>query len=504
MGQKQYQVMPMDKFRTSAWLGAALMLLAWGCRPPDPGPVLSVGLENDVLGLDPHRHDENVTYAVMDNIYDHLVDFDPQMRIVPSLAVSWENPNENVWRFHLRPNVVFHNGTPCDAGDVKYSLDRARRMELGHYLAAVKEVRIIDGLTLEIQTSRPSPILLNQLTFIAIVPQGQPDTIVHPVGTGPYRFVSRTPGQELVLERHPGYWGQRPKIQTVKLRFYEDRDQRLEALVRGEVQLARDINRAGLSRRQDAAHIQLEAIPGLSVGFLGFNLSRSSPFSRRAVRQAVYWAVDPQRWLEQIEQDALPNHQFVSPYIVGYLPDYQPQRPDLDKARRLLAQAGYPKGSTSYLEVTTAAVHRSARVIVEQLGRVGIKVRVRAMTWPELSDRLNKRRSPFFLVGWGCSSGDASDLLNACLHSPDARSFGSANWGGYHNPQLDRLIEQIGSTMDPRQRISLLHQAMALVLEEMPLVPVFTRSRTYAYDRRLCFTARLDGSLDLARLKWGR
>ena len=182
------------------WWLLGLITALWfpGCRMTGAVKELSVGLESDILGLDPHRYDENVTFVVMDNIYSHLVDFDPQMRIVPSLALSWENPCENVWRFRLRPGVAFHNGTPCDAADVKYSLDRARRLGLGYYLAAVKEVKVIDGLTVEIQTSRPLPILLNKLTFIAIVPQGQPDTIVHPVGTGPYRFVSHIPGQELV------------------------------------------------------------------------------------------------------------------------------------------------------------------------------------------------------------------------------------------------------------------------------------------------------------------
>lgn len=461
-----------------------------------------MGLESDLLGLDPHRHDENVTYCVMDNIYGHLVEFDDQMRIRPGLAASWENPEENVWRFQLRPGVAFHNGTPCDAADVKFSLDRARSLELGHYLATVKEVRVVDGLTVEVITSRPSPVLLNKLTFIAIVPSGSPDTIVQPVGTGPYRFVSHRSDTDLVLEACRSYWGPKPSIGRVRFRFYEDREKRLEALVSGEVHLVRDVSRADLAKAGNTEHIKLETIPGLSVGFLGFGLGPRSPFGQRQVRQAIYWAVDPKSWIDRIELDAQPSDQFVSPYVVGYLPEYRPVRPDLEKAKSLMSRSRYPRGFATDLEVTQAASTRSGLVIVEQLAKLGIKVRLKVMSWSELSDRILKQRSPFFFVGWSCSSGDASDFLDACLHSPDERQYGSANWGGYRHVRMDRIIEQAGSTLDNRQRIELLHQAMALALEEMPLVPVYARSRNYAYHQSLDFLPRLDGSLNLSEIKW--
>jgi peptide/nickel transport system substrate-binding protein len=491
-----------ERFAERAALVLALALALAGCRVGGGPEELGVGLESDLLGLDPHRHDENVTYCVMDNIFGHLVEFDDQMRIRPGLAVSWENPGENVWRFQLRPGVAFHNGTPCDAADVKFSLDRARGLELGHYLATVKEVRVVDGLTVEVVTSRPSPVLLNKLTFIAIVPSGSPDTITQPVGTGPYRFVSHRPDTDLVLEACRSYWGAKPRIGRVRFRFYEERAKRLEALLSGEVHLARDVSRADLDKAAGAEHIRLQTVPGLSVGFLGFGLGPRNPFGRRQVREAVYWAVDPQNWIERIELEAQPSDQLVSPYIVGYLPDFRPARPDLEKARRLMARAGFAKGFATDLEVTQAAVNRSAPVIVEQLSRLGIKVRVRVLSWAQLSEHILNQRSPFFFVGWSCSSGDASDFLDACLHSPDARQYGSANWGGYRSREMDDLVERIGSTLDNRQRIELMHRAMRLALADMPLVPVYVRSRTFAHHRQLSFVPRLDGSLSLAELRW--
>lgn len=479
-----------------------LALLAGGCRmAPRPAEV-TVALEEDLLGLDPHRHDENLTFAVMDNIYNHLVEFDDQMRIVPGLALSWENPDENTWRFHLRPGVKFHNGTPCDAADIAFSLERARHLDLGHYLATVSQVRVVDGLTLEIITKKPSPVLLNKLTFIAIVPQGQPDTISSPVGTGPYRFLEYRKGQDLLLEANRQYWGGKPRIPRIRICFYPDHQQRLEGLVSGRVQLARDIRQQELQRMAGSEKINLTTTPGLSVGFLGMNIIRGGPLARREVREAIYWAVDPVSWIERIDLDAQPSHQFVAPFVVGYLPDHQPTRPDLNRARMLLKKAGYPRGFATVLEVTQAAVNRSAPVIVEQLGKVGIKVNLRVLTWAELSERISKRKSPFFFVGWGCSSGDASDFLDACLHTPNEQNYGSANWTGYSNREMDRLIEQIGSTLDNRQRLVLMQRAMALALQDYPMVPVYARSRVYAHCRELGYTPRLDGSLNLFSLRW--
>jgi len=479
-----------------------LALLVKGCQvAPRPAEVV-VALEEDLLGLDPHRHDENLTFAVMDNIYNHLVEFDEQMRIVPGLAASWENPDENTWRFHLRPGIVFHNGTPCDAADVAFSLERARQLELGHYLATVSQVRVIDGLTLEIITKKPSPVLLNKLTFIAIVPQGQPDTISWPVGTGPYRFLEYRKGQYLLLEANRQYWGAKPKISRIRITFYPDHEKRLEALVSGRAQLAREVRQKELQRMAGSERIKVSVTTGLSVGFLGMNLLRGGPLAKREVREAIYWAVDPASWIERIELDAQPCHQFVAPFVVGYLPNHQPSRPDLKRARALLAKAGYAKGFAAVLEVTQAAVNRSAPVIVEQLAKVGIKVNLRVMTWAELSDRISKRKSPFFFVGWGCSSGDASDFLDACLHTPDEKNYGSANWTGYSNREMDRLIEQIGSTLDNRQRLALMQRAMSLALEDYPMVPIYARSRVYAHGQDLVYIPRLDGSLNLTSLRW--
>lgn len=190
--------------RTALILIAAAMLMGCSHRPPQR---LTLALEDDIVSLDPHAYDDEVTSSVLFNIYQGLVGFDPRMRIVLLLAERWENPNDLTWRFFLRPGIEFHDGRELQAEDVVFSLERARGGRLGHYLSAIGQVRALDSRTVEVVTKEPSPILLNKLSFVAIVPRGSPDTIRHPVGTGPYVLSEYRLRERLVLKSFSGYWG---------------------------------------------------------------------------------------------------------------------------------------------------------------------------------------------------------------------------------------------------------------------------------------------------------
>lgn len=484
---------------------AAAVVGTLSCRAPRRnGAAFTLALEGELLTLDPHLKDESVTHTALFNIYDPLVAFDPQMRIVPALAASWENPDDLTWRFRIRPGVAFHHGAPLTAADVKYSLDRARSQSVGYYLGTVHDVKVIDDLTVDVVTRKPSPVLLNKLTFIAIVPRDYPNLSSKPSGTGAYRFVSRSQDGLLSLSASDASWAGPAAIRNVRMRFMPVAADRAAALARGDVALTRDITEADFDIGRPPAGITLAKSPSLMVGFMGVNFTRRSPLTSRAVREAIYWALDPAQLLAETKLDAIPSDQFVSPYIVGYLPPERARRPDRARAKKLLAGAGYARGVAVTLEVTTVAMAKSGPVIVRQLGQAGIRVILKPYEWPKLSERLNKRLSQFFLVGWGCNSGDASDLFDACLHSPDGQDYGQANWGGYRNPALDRLIEQGGSTIDNRRRIELMHQAMRIVSADLPLIPLYAKNRTYGFRDDIAFTPRQDGRIKLIEIGYRR
>jgi len=457
-------------------------------------------MEDDIITLDPHRHDDSVTHSVLANIYDPLVAFDGQMRIVPALAVSWENPDDLTWRFHLRPGVKFHSGRPCLSQDVVFSLKRARTKEVGHYISGIRDVTEVDSLTVEVVTEEPTPLLLNKLTFIDIVPSGCPDSISRPVGTGPYIFQDYQRGETINLKADDEYWGGKPAIPAAVFKIIPEDGDRLKALLDGEIFLARDME--GESKKRILADPELVYLsrPGLGVTHLGINIGMGGPLAKKKVRQAIFWALDPAEIVAESGMEAEPWDQLVSPYIVGYHPGEGIKRPDVRRAKRLLAEAGYPRGFTTDFELSNSAAATSGHLIARQLGKVGIRVNVVGMEWTGFTQRLKRQESPFFLIGWACSSGDASDLYDACLHTKTASGYGQANHTGYSNPAVDRLIERSNQILDPKGRIAILHQIQNEVMEDMPLVPLYIRNRGYGVRKGIDFTPRQDARVKLIEI----
>jgi peptide/nickel transport system substrate-binding protein len=476
---------------------AALVAACGGEAPPE---TLLVAMEQDVRTLDPHRHDDSVTHSVLANVFEPLVTFDPQMRIVPALAEGWSNPSDVTWRFKLRPRVRFHDGQPLTARDAKFSLERARRFRAAPHLESLVKIDAVDDATLEIGTSVPEPVLLNKLAGVGIVPAGTPEEVTVPIGTAAYSFVSWEPGKDLRLVANDRYWGGAPPLREARFRVLPDASARAGALARGELHLARELKRKDLEGV--GSRVRFVSHPGLVVVLLGARLDLPGPLRSRDVRKAIYLAIDPQELVESSGVEATPVDQVVPPSIFGYLPDGGEPRPDRERARELLHRAGLGEGFDVTLDMAEAFAPNVGRVLAEQLGRVGIRTTVVGLPWSALSARLERGESPFFSIGWSCN-GDASHLFDALLHTREGRSWGVSNFGGYANPLLDEAIERAGAILSPSRRLEALHEAMRIVLDDLPLIPLFNRRRTYGVDARLRFEPRLNGQVILRELSWG-
>lgn len=415
--------------------------------PGNEGKILSLAMEDEIITLDPYLHDDSITHSILSNIYDPLVSFDKDMKVEPALANGWENPDDLTWRFYLRPGVYFHNGKALTARDVKYSLERARQGKVCHYLSTIKEIKVIDKFTLEIITNKPSPVLLNKLTFISIIPEGSENPILKPIGTGAYRFIRYQEGNFMELRANDKYWQGEPKIKKAIFKVISNERTRMQALLDDKVQLIRDIDMQMAGQNRNNPRVEFANSPGLGVSLLGINFKTKSPLSNKAVREAIYLAINPAGAAESSGWDALPVDQLVSSYIVGYNPDIASNRPNIKKAKKILTQAGYPSGFTVSLEMSQTAAVTTGKIVAEQLSKIGIEVKLIPMDWPDFSSRLYSRQIPFFLVGWACSSGDASDLFDACLHSNDDKNYGSANWGDYKNTFRFWVKQQLQSSV---------------------------------------------------------
>ncbi|HET9793403.1 MAG TPA: ABC transporter substrate-binding protein, partial [Thermoanaerobaculia bacterium] len=303
----------------------ALTIASATCsRPTRPAAShLAIGQLTSATTLDPHRQDDERTYSTLDHFYNKLVGFGPEMQIVPELAVRWENLSDDEWRFHLRRGVVFHDGRPFGAEDVRASIRRAQTLPGsmdGYYVQSIREVRVVDDATVVLITRDPSPVLLNKLVFIAIVPRDTPDApIRHPVGTGPYRFVGGAAGQTIEARRFESFWGPRPAFDRVWIVPLPGAGERARALPDGKVDVVGRFPEEFWDWASTRKSIRLISRQGITEVLLGFSLKPGSPFADARVREAVSLSIDRREIAAAgFKGLAAPLDQLVPSTVFGY------------------------------------------------------------------------------------------------------------------------------------------------------------------------------------------
>lgn len=480
----------------------AAMVLSANCARDRGRAQLVIAYEDGILSLDPHGQDESVTLSVLANIYEGLVGFDPDMRIIPLVAQGYTNPAIDSWRFHLRPGVRFHNGEQLSAGDVVYSLERARTDStsvLRGTLAAIDRITAVDSLTVEVATSRPQPTLINILAQVAIVPQGL-DPSRQTVGTGPYRFVRFLPDRGVELEANERYWGAAPRFRTVQFRNIPDGVLRARALQEGEIDLSASINETERDRIIHDPRLRVVIEPSTSVSILGINLAgRDNPLADARVRRAISRGIDRTAIIGGTYHGyALPANQLVHPTIIGFDPGLPEIAPDTAAAARLLREAGYGAGLEIRLDVARE-LHAEIAPLTSQLQAIGIRLVADTLPWSELYRKIESGKSSFYRMGIACSFGDASEILND-LHSSGGE-YGQRNNSGYRNRALDQLIEAADHEFDPARRQGILQRAMRLVMEDLPIIPLYLREDCYGMRRDLDWRPRADGLILAKEIK---
>jgi len=443
--------------------------------------VVHVALSTPILNLEPCS-DDHETNLVLGNVYEALVEYDKDFGLRPLLTVSWETPDPLTWVFRLRGGVRFHDGAPLTSGDVVFSLLRSRDHPdslLRSYFAPVESVTARDAATVVIATRSPIGDLPHYLTAAGITRAGrEPDG----TGTGPYRLVSRSK-ETVVLRAFDGYWGTRPVVR--ELRFFQARpDAPMETVLSGRPCLIlRDAVRfADLERRG----FEVVKKPGMSVAYLGFNLS-SPPFDDLRVRRAVALAVRPQRIIgERLHGNARPACQAVPSTAFGFHPGLA-CAPDPGAARELLRSTGLPLRVTL---LTAPKGEPTVRLLKEDLEAVGFAVEVEVRPWPEIVERMLGRRAPFYFAGYMSSFGNALPTLETLF-----ASWGSSNTFNYASPAMDDLLRRAAGEPDDAARLPLLQRAAEAAARDLPLVPLYNAFETYVFTPDLHWEPRADGRI---------
>ncbi len=481
--------------------------------------------DGDVNAMDPMTRQETVQLSFLANIYETLARRNRSLELEPGLALSWEQTSPTVWRFHLRPNVKWQDGSAFTADDVVFSLQRiqAPSSSLRAPLSPVKEARKIDDLTVDFETHLPDPIFVQEQTNFQIMSKawceahnatvpatiGKDDNFAlhNAMGTGPFRLVSREPDRRTVIERNPTWWDKAEhNLDRVEFNVISSAPTRVAALLSGEVDVVYSVPPQDLARIRQTAGLKVVQTAELRTIYLGFNQSREelatsdvkgkNPFKDQRVRQAVALAIDEPAIVAKVMLGlGHPTALMWGAGVNGYdLALDDRQKPDPAKAKQLLADAGYPNGFTVGLDCPNDRYVMDEQIctaIVPMLARIGIKVDLTAQTKTKFFTKIlsPNYNTDFWMLGWTPSTYDAHNALYTLLGTRDGKR-GEVNVGGYSNPALDDLITKIGLETDQAKRADMIRQAAIIAKTDVATLPLHQQVVVWAAKE----------SVDLAQL----
>jgi len=465
--------------------------------------TMTIATPSDALTLDPIMLSETPTISVQMNIFEGLVHLDENLDVQPGLASSWEVENDTTWVFHLRKGVKFHNGDSFDAEDVKFSIERAQNHPKSQFkspVGQVDSVEIRDDYTVAIKTTFPYPILPRKIGRILICSKDYVDANSdqylqnNAVGTGPYQVSSWEKDEEMVLTFYEDYWGEKPEVDKAILKPISNPATRVSSFLSGEVDILLDLPVQDVERVEEAEGVKVVTRPGMRLIFLGFD-TQEGPFSKLKVRKAVYHAVNEDAIVEHVMNGhAYKAGQFYPDTIFGYNPDIKRVSYDPEKAKQLLAEAGYPDGFTIQFDSSNDRYMNDgqiAQAVAIQLARVGINVELNVQTKSAHFDKILSRNTDFYLLGWTNSNGDGIQFLDGLLHSPED-SYGRFNLGNYSNEEVDKLIEKAARTLDDDKRSEIMQEAVRIGINEVAYLPLHYQQQLYGMKKNIKWAPRPD------------
>jgi peptide/nickel transport system substrate-binding protein len=413
-------------------------------------------------------------------LHDALVKPMPGIPMAPSLAESWTmSPDGLVYEFVLRKGVRFHNGEPVTAEDVKFSFERYRGTAAGSFKARVAAVEVVDAQRVRFRFKQPWP---DFLTFYGtpatgaawVVPKkyiekvGDDGFKKHPIGAGPYKFVSFTPGVELVLEANEQYWRKVPSVKRLVLKVITDESTRLAALKRGEADIVYSI-RGELAeelRRTPGLSLKPTIIPGSFWVVFPDQWDAKSPWHDRRVRLAANLAIDR----NAINQAETLGFSKITWSVIPSTFEYFWQPPaypyDTAKAKQLLAEAGYPNGFDAGEFFCDASYSNVAEAAVNYFKAVGIRTQTRPLERVAFFAQYREKKLKNVILSGSAAFGNAATRLEAFIAAGGAYVYGSY-------PDIDGLFGEQASEVDPKKREALLQRIQQLVHEKAMLAPIW-------------------------------
>ncbi len=486
---------------------------------------LKIGIATEPSSLDPHFHVFSPNINVAMYTFDKLINFDQNMDLEPNLALSWDALDDSTWQIKLREGVKFHDGTPLTAGDVKFTIERAPTVpnspsSYARFLKPIKGVEVVDDHTLKLLTDGPFPLLPRYLATFAIVSKKNGEGAATDdynsgkamIGTGPFKFVSWTKGDSIVFKRNDDYWGKKPEWDTVTLRPIPQNASRVAALLAGDVDVIEQVPPSDIARiKADPDRDIAQAVSNMVI-YIHMDSDRDAspfvtdkdgkplgknPLKDPRVRKAMSMAINRQAIVDRVLEGAgVPAGQIQVEGTFAFSPDLKPETYDPEKAKALLAEAGWGDGFGLTLDAPADRYVNDAQVaeaVAQMLSRVGIATKVETMPAAVLFSRGTKLEFSVLMAGWNPNTGEPSEVLAGLLHTYDKeKGFGGANRGRYSNPAMDEALEKALVTVDKAEHEALLIKAMQEVRSNDGVLFLHHQMNTWGMRKGLSVSPRVD------------
>jgi peptide/nickel transport system substrate-binding protein len=505
-------------------INACLLILLPFLKVQSESKIFRYALKGDIRSMDPHHFFEGGNKSFLENIYEAPVRRDKNLKLIPALATEWENIAPTVWRFKLRQNVKFHDGTPFTAEDLIFSVARAKSpsSDFKGALVSIKEVKKIDDYTVDIITHEPDAILPDELISCPIMSKVwcekhkvlTPLTVkskslhyadFHTNGTGAFKLKERVPDLKTVLIKHNAWWDiSQGNVESVEMMPIHSDATRVSALLSGKIHMMtqvplQDIQALRLNKALKIYHTQ-----GNRTIFLGLNLlpkegdeqKASNPLQNILARKALYQAINEEGLRHNIMRGfSQPAALMIAPSIGGYKADLDKRYPyDVNQAKQLLTQAGYGQGLNLSMECSNDRYIHDEKICTSLVGmfaKVGIHVNLTTKTKTKFFADLRKQVPSLYLFGWSASTNDAHGAFyHLALTKKEGQ--GEFNYGGYSNKQFDDLIQAAHKELNKQKRLELLGKAMEIHKQDIGHIPLHHEPVVWAAQKNVKLEQRPD------------
>ena len=475
--------------------------------------------QNDILTLDPHAQNHATTNNIVGHAYEPLVRYDKNYKVEPSLATGWQVTGPTSVRFNLRKNIKFHDGSPFTADDVLFSFDRIRQPQgtLQIYVSGVKEMKKVDDHTVDVILDKPNPTMFNNFTTFFIMSKvwavkNKSEKIqdykakeityasVNANGTGPYIIKEWSADQRVVMSANKAWWDKlQGNVTDVIYTPIKSDPTRVAALLAGNVDAVTDLPTQDVARLRGTPALSVLDGPEVRTIFIGLDQGSEelkygpkgkNVFKDMRVRKALNLAIDRVAIQRSIMRGlSIPAAIMVAPGVNGHSAEMDKVAPaDVEGAKKLLAQAGFPNGFEFTLDCPNNRYVNDEEVclaVVNMWAKIGVRTKLNAMPFSTFIAKIQNFDSSAYLLGWGVATYDAQYALQSLVMTKTTGPDGNFNFLKISNAKVDALVEAMKTEVDKPKRDAMIKEALSITRDEALYVPLHHQMRPWAMKKEV-------------------